>query len=99
MNGKITENQFSKISNLFAMFKEPTRLKILSILFKQACCVSDIVAFLKMEQSAVSHQLAILRKANLVKSEKKGKKVYYSLKDKHIETIFNMAYEHILESE
>lgn len=92
-----TEAQFEEMSLLFKMFSDSTRLKILHMLFENERCVSDFVDELQMSQSAVSHQLASLKKTHLIKSRKSGKNVYYSLADEHIESIFKMALDHVNE--
>lgn len=89
--------QFEEMSLLFKMFSDSTRLKILHLLFEKERCVSDFVESLQMSQSAVSHQLATLKKTHLIKSRKSGKNVYYSLADEHIESIFKMALDHVNE--
>ncbi len=91
------ESQFEEMSLLFKMFSDSTRLKILNLLFENERCVSDFVEELQMSQSAVSHQLASLKKTHLIKSRKAGKNVYYSLADEHIESIFKMALDHVNE--
>ena len=88
---------FYALSNLYKMFADNTRLKILWALSCEEMCVCDLAALLDMTISAISHQLKSLRLANLVKSNKQGKVVYYSLVDCHIREIFEMGFEHILE--
>lgn len=85
------------VAELFKVFGDITRTKILSALFEKelsVCCISEIV---KMSQSAVSHQLRILRQTKIVKSRRSGKEVYYSLDDGHIAQIYQMALEHLHE--
>ncbi|SJZ55018.1 ArsR/SmtB family transcription factor [Anaerorhabdus furcosa] len=91
------EFQYEEMSLLFKMFSDSTRLKILHLLFEQERCVSDFIEELQMSQSAVSHQLATLKKTHLIKSRKAGKNVYYSLADEHIVSIFKMALDHVNE--
>ena len=93
----LSEEEFEDLSLLFKMFADPTRLKVLKALFEQEMCVMDLSALLKMTHSAVSHQLASLKKTRLVRSRKEGRVVYYSLDDAHIEKIFQTALEHIQE--
>ena len=88
---------FEKMGDLFKMFGDPTRLKIMFILFEREVCVCDIADIIGMQQSAVSHQLKTLKQANLVKSRREGKTIYYSLSDNHVKTIFIMAKDHIEE--
>lgn len=88
---------FNKMSELFKIFGDPTRLKILFVLFEKEVCVCDIAEIIGMQQSAISHQLRILKQANLVKYRRDGKTIFYSLSDNHIKTIFAQAIEHIEE--
>ena len=88
---------FNKMSELFKIFGDPTRLKILFVLFEKEVCVCDIANIVGMQQSAVSHQLRVLKQANLVKYRRDGKTIYYSLSDDHVKTIFAQAKEHIEE--
>jgi len=88
---------FYDLANLYKMFADNTRLKILWALSCEAMCVCDLAALLEMTTSAVSHQLKSLRLANLVKFDKQGKIVYYSLVDCHAKAIFDKGMEHILE--
>lgn len=88
---------FNKMSELFKIFGDQTRLKILFVLFEKEVCVCDIADIVGMQQSAVSHQLRVLKQANLVKYRRDGKTIYYSLSDNHVKTIFAQAKEHIEE--
>ena len=88
---------FYNLANLYKMFADNTRLKILWALSCEDMCVCDLAALLGMTTSAISHQLKSLRLANLVKYEKQGKIVYYSLVDCHAREIFQMGFEHVLE--
>ncbi len=94
---KITERQFESMTILFQMFSDRTRLKILQHLFEKECCVNELVEKLAMSQSAVSHQLASLKKTKLVSSYKVGRNVFYCLADDHIESIFQLAFDHVCE--
>lgn len=93
----LSDEEFQDLALLFKMFADETRIKILKALSEAEMCVCDISALLKMSQSAVSHQLASLKKTRLVRSRKQGKVVYYSLNDQHIFNLFHIAVEHILE--
>ena len=93
----ISDSHYYELSNLFKMFADSTRLKILWALSTESMCVCDLTAILGMTKSAVSHQLKFLRLANLVKFTKQGKMVYYSLVDCHAKEIFEKGFEHILE--
>ncbi|MCL1999324.1 MAG: metalloregulator ArsR/SmtB family transcription factor [Turicibacter sp.] len=88
---------FYELANLYKMFADGTRLRILWALSQEDMCVCDLAALLGASASSVSHQLKLLRLANLVKYEKLGKNVYYSLVDCHARAIFEMGFEHILE--
>ena len=92
-----TEEQLYNVAELFKVFGDPTRTKILSALFEHELCVCDICKVVNMTKSAVSHQLRVLREANLVKFRKSGKEVFYSLADNHVVMIYKMAIEHVCE--
>lgn len=85
------------LAELFKVFGDSTRIKILYILFESELCVGDIAQLLGVTQTAVSHQLKILKVNKLVKFRKEGKVVYYSLADDHVYKIINQGMEHILE--
>lgn len=91
------EETLFDIAELFKVFGDSTRMKIICCLFEHEMCVCDIAELINSTQSAVSHQLRVLKQAKLVKFRKEGKVVYYSLSDRHVEIIFNMALEHIQE--
>ena len=93
----LCEKEYDDLSLIFDMFGDSTRLKIMSALFTSELCVGDLAALLEMSTSAISHQLASLKKTKLVRTRKIGKNVYYSMADEHIENIYRMAYEHIKE--
>lgn len=91
------EEKLYDLAELFKVFGDTTRVKIISALFEAEMCVCDIAELLGMTQSAIPHQLRVLRQARLVKHRKEGKVVFYSLDDEHIKSIFNQGLEHILE--
>ena len=93
----IDEEQYSELSEFFKIFGNPTRLKILSLLAVEDLCVCDICDTLNLNQTTVSNQLRILRANNIVKYQKEGKMARYSLTDLHIEMIYKIGLEHILE--
>lgn len=93
----LDQEQYHQLSELFKMFGDPTRLKILSLLFQEELCVCDIAELLNMTHSAVSHQLSVLRQNRIIKFRRNGKNVHYSLNDEHIQLIYNAGLEHILE--
>ena len=85
------------IAELFKAFGDPTRVEILSLLQQQELCVGDIAAAVELSQSAISHQLRILKQMHLIKFRREGKKILYSLADDHVRTILEMGLEHVLE--
>ncbi len=85
------------LTELFRIFGDSTRIRILYVLFESEMCVCDIAALLGMNQSAISHQLKALKTARLVKARREGKTVFYSLADDHVKTIIDQGMEHILE--
>ncbi len=91
------EDMLADVAELFKVFGDTTRTRILSALFEAELCVCDIASLLNMTKSAVSHQLRILRQTKIVKNRKSGKEVYYSLDDRHIAEIFKTALEHLSE--
>jgi len=91
------EEHLYDLAELFKVFGDTTRIKILYALFASEMCVCDIATLINMTQSAVSHQLRVLKQARLVKYRKEGKVVYYSLDDDHIKQIFDQGYMHITE--
>lgn len=91
------EDKLCDLADLFKVFSDSTRIKIICGLLNAEMCVCDITYLLNMNQSAVSHQLKILRQAKLVKSRREGKSIYYSLDDEHINGILNMGLMHINE--
>lgn len=96
-NNMPDDDTLCDIAEMFKVFGDITRTKILSALFEAELCVCDISEIVKMSSSAVSHQLRILRQTKIVKSRRQGKEVYYSLDDEHISRIYGMALEHLLE--
>lgn len=91
----LEEETFTNIAELFKVFGDYTRIKIIYALLKKELCVCDIAKVLGMSQSSISHQLRVLKSARLVKFRKEGKVVYYSLDDEHIGNIFNAGLEHV----
>ena len=85
------------LAELFKIFGDSTRIKILYVLFESEMCVCDIAQLLNMTQSAISHQLKLLKQFRLVKSRREGKTVYYSLADDHVRSIIDTGREHIEE--
>lgn len=91
------EEQLFDLAELFKVFGDSTRVKILFVLFESEMCVCDIAQLLGMTQSAISHQLQVLKKSKLVKYRREGKTVFYSLADGHVRTILGQGMEHITE--
>lgn len=91
------EEEMADMAELFKVFGDSTRIKILYILSQYEMCVCDIASVLSMTQPAVSYQLKVLKQAKLIKNRRAGKTVYYSLADSHVETIIGMAKEHLEE--
>ncbi|MDE6655796.1 MAG: metalloregulator ArsR/SmtB family transcription factor [Anaeroplasmataceae bacterium] len=91
------EENLISVAELFKVFGDSTRTRILAALFNHELCVCDICRVVDMTKSAVSHQLKVLRDFNLVKYRKQGKEVFYSLADEHVFMIYEKALEHILE--
>ena len=91
------EDTLYDLTELFRIFGDSTRIRILYALFEAELCVCDIAALLGMTQSAISHQLKALKNARLVKPRREGKTVFYSLADDHVKTIIDQGLEHILE--
>ena len=85
------------LADLFKIFGDTTRIKILYALFEAEMCVCDIAQLLHMTQSAISHQLRLLKQSKLVKYRREGKTVFYSLADDHVRTIIGQGMEHVAE--
>ena len=86
-----------ELADLFRVFGDSTRIKILYVLFASEMCVCDIAQLLGMSQSAISHQLRALKQAKLVRYRREGKQVFYSLADGHVRTILGQGMEHVAE--
>ncbi|MBP0976699.1 MAG: winged helix-turn-helix transcriptional regulator [Oscillospiraceae bacterium] len=93
------DNVLYDVSELFKVFGDATRIKILFLLLKEEMCVCDIAGLLGMQQSAISHQLRVLKQARLVKFRREGKTVFYSLADGHVETMLSQGLEHAAEQQ
>ncbi len=91
------EDDLLDVTELFKAFGDLTRAKIICALSQAEMCVSDLATLLDMNQSAVSHQLRILKQSRLVKIRREGRSRYYSLDDDHVQKIFQVAFDHILE--
>lgn len=93
----LDEDELIEMAELFKMFGDSTRIKILCVLFEGEKCVQEITDATGSSQSAVSHQLRLLKQARLVRSRRNGKQVCYTLADEHVKTILGMAREHLEE--
>jgi ArsR family transcriptional regulator len=91
------EDELYDLAELFKIFGDSTRIRILFVLFEAEVCVCDLAATLNMTQSAISHQLRILKQSKLVKARREGKSIFYSLTDDHVYTIIAQGLEHIKE--
>lgn len=89
------DETLSDLADLFKLFGDTTRIKILYLLFENELCVCDIASLLNMTQSAISHQLKILKQSKLVNYRRVGKTVFYSLADDHVHTIIAQGSEHL----
>ena len=94
----VTEKEIlDQIAELFKGFADPTRVHILSLLARSELCVTDIAEAVELSQSAISHQLRMLKQMHLIKYRREGKNILYSLADDHVKTILEMGLEHVLE--
>ena len=91
------EEMLCDLAELYKVFGDSTRIKILYALFEAELCVCDIAQLLGLTQSAISHQLRVLKQSKLVKFRREGKTIYYSLADDHVRTIIGMGMEHLCE--
>ena len=91
------EDELASMAELFKVFGDSTRIKILYALFEAELCVCDLAELLGLSQPAMSYQLKILRQAKLIRNRRDGKTIYYSLADEHVKTIIGMAKEHLEE--
>lgn len=95
----LTDDSFKKLTSFYSLFSDQTRLTLIALLSRQELCVNDIASILSMSQSRVSHQLAVLRKHDIVTYYRKGKQVLYTLRDNHIKDIFSTGLEHVSEQD
>ncbi|MBE5801238.1 MAG: winged helix-turn-helix transcriptional regulator [Clostridiales bacterium] len=93
-----SEGVLFDLSELFKVFGDSTRIRILYCLFVSEMCVCDIASLLSMTQSAISHQLSVLKKCKLIKSRRDGKTVFYSLADSHVRAILDQGVDHVTEA-
>lgn len=93
----LSDDVVNELAEFFKVFGDATRLRILHALSMAEMCVCDLCELLGMNQSAVSHQLKVLRQSRLIKYRREGRNVYYSLDDEHIQQIFDVGLKHIME--
>ncbi len=93
----LDEDELFEMAELFKVFGDSTRIRILYAMFRQEMNVTDLCEALGLSISAISHQLRLLKQAKLVRSRRDGRMVYYMLADEHVKTIIGMAKEHIEE--
>ena len=91
------ENELYDLAELFKVFGDSTRIRIVFALFDEERCVTDIATSLQITQSAISHQLKILKQSKLIKSRRDGKQIYYALADDHVRSIIGQGLEHVEE--
>ena len=99
---RVTENMPDEmmlydLAELFKVFGDSTRIRILYVLLEAEVCVCDLAEILNMSQSAISHQLSILKRSRLVKNRREGKSIFYSLADEHVRTMLSQGMEHVEE--
>ncbi len=94
---KLSDEIIAETADLFKIFGDATRMRILLVLQGKELCVLDISQELCMTQSAISHQLRILKQSRLVKSRREGKSVFYSLDDDHVSSILSLGLDHVME--
>lgn len=92
---QLTDDEVTQLAETFRALGDPTRIRIIQALRQEELCVCDLCQVLEMSQSAISHQLRVLRNLRLVKFRKSGKNVYYSLDDDHIVLLFDQGLDHI----
>ena len=97
MNEYTQRQTLEQIADLFKGFADTTRVQILTLLLDGELCVSEITEQVELTQSAVSHQLRILKQMHLIKDRREGKNMLYSLADDHVRTILQMGLEHVME--
>lgn len=93
----LTDEKIEALAEFYKVFGDATRIKILLALYEKELCVCDIATQLDMTQSAISHQLKVLKQMKLVKNRREGKSIFYALADSHVSTIIAQGREHIEE--
>lgn len=97
-SASLNRNDYERLTQMFKIMADPSRLRILWALERQEMCVCDLAALLEISESAVSHQLRLLRSARLVKNRREGTVLYYRLVDDHVQMLTDIALSHIRES-
>ena len=92
-----SDDALFELAELFKVFGDSTRIRILYVLLEAEVCVCDLAEVLNMSQSAISHQLSILKRSRLVKNRREGKSMFYSLADEHVRTMLSQGMEHVEE--
>ncbi len=92
-----TENEYYELADFYKLFSDSSRIKILFVLLSGAHCVKHIAEKTEMSQSAVSHQLAVLRRSNIIRQARSGQNITYSLADDHVKLLLELAIAHIRE--
>ncbi len=95
----IDEIMASDLADIFKVFGDTTRIRILAALYQKEICVQELAQILNMNQSAISHQLKVLKLNKLIKGRRDGKQIYYTLADDHVSTILSMGLEHLSEDD
>lgn len=96
---KINDVSASVLADLFKVFGDSTRIRIMAALYEREICVQELAQELNMNQSAISHQLKVMKLNKLIKGRRDGKQMYYSLADSHVSTILSMGLEHLNEDD
>ena len=94
-----SDDESERLAELFKNFGDATRIRILYALYEEEICVNDLSELLNMSQSAISHQLRILKQSRLIKSRRDGRLVYYSLADEHVRNLLSVGMEHVTEED
>ncbi len=97
IDGMVSDSTAYGLAEIFKVLGDPTRVKIVNALSREELCVYELSSLLDISQSAVSHQLRLLRNLKIVKGRKRGKKVFYSLADDHVTRLFREGLEHVME--
>ena len=94
-----SDDESERLAELFKNFGDATRIRILYALYEEEICVNDLSELLNMSQSAISHQLRILKQSRLIRSRREGRLIYYSLADEHVRNLLSVGMEHVTEED